>query len=149
MWHFFFRYDCLTGIPTMQKSVGFEKGSVLYNTGALYTQIACKQVGIYIIRSPLIFTLIKRVIIIITLLLPDKHKVEMKTLRPTWQWSFHSISHLVFFFHCKSSVWKVHVMGFWIWSVFCLPMESSPLLTWLPIYLNTGFLFLFVLYQGF
>ncbi|BFZ19639.1 hypothetical protein BsWGS_22678 [Bradybaena similaris] len=36
-------YDCLTGVPDTQKSVGFEKGCVLYNIGALYTQIACRQ----------------------------------------------------------------------------------------------------------
>ncbi|XP_055891431.1 rhophilin-1-like isoform X2 [Biomphalaria glabrata] len=36
-------YDCLTGVPDTQKSIGFEKGSILYNIGALFTQIACKQ----------------------------------------------------------------------------------------------------------
>ncbi|KAL5021986.1 hypothetical protein ScPMuIL_001141 [Solemya velum] len=36
-------YDSLTGVPTTQKSIGFEKGSVLFNIAALYTQIACKQ----------------------------------------------------------------------------------------------------------
>ncbi|XP_012941676.1 rhophilin-2 [Aplysia californica] len=40
---FFHWYDCLTGVPNTQRSIGFEKGSVLYNMGALYTQIACKQ----------------------------------------------------------------------------------------------------------
>ncbi|XP_059171100.1 rhophilin-2-B-like [Physella acuta] len=40
---YFHWYDCLTGIPDTQKSIGFEKGSILYNIGALYTQIACKQ----------------------------------------------------------------------------------------------------------
>ncbi|XP_064641386.1 rhophilin-2-B-like [Lineus longissimus] len=36
-------YDSLTGIPNSQRSVGFEKGSILYNAAALYTQIAAKQ----------------------------------------------------------------------------------------------------------
>ncbi|BFZ13290.1 hypothetical protein BsWGS_16328 [Bradybaena similaris] len=36
-------YDCLSGVPETQKSVGFEKGSVIFNIGALYSQIACKQ----------------------------------------------------------------------------------------------------------
>ncbi|CAL1532314.1 unnamed protein product [Lymnaea stagnalis] len=40
---YFHWYDCLTGVPDTQKSIGFEKGSILYNIGALYTQIACKQ----------------------------------------------------------------------------------------------------------
>ncbi|KAH9515482.1 Rhophilin-2 [Bulinus truncatus] len=40
---FFHWYDCLTGVPDTQKSIGFEKGSILYNIGALLTQIACKQ----------------------------------------------------------------------------------------------------------
>ncbi|CAG5118373.1 unnamed protein product, partial [Candidula unifasciata] len=36
-------FDCLSGVPDTQKSVGFEKGSIIFNIGALYTQIACKQ----------------------------------------------------------------------------------------------------------
>ncbi|GFO30993.1 rhophilin-2-like protein [Plakobranchus ocellatus] len=40
---YFHWYDCLTGVPDSQKSIGFEKGSILYNIGSLYTQIACKQ----------------------------------------------------------------------------------------------------------
>lgn len=36
-------YDSLTGVPKTQKTMGFEKGSVLFNIGALYTQIGCKQ----------------------------------------------------------------------------------------------------------
>ena len=39
-----FRYDSLTGVPNTQKTIGFEKGSVLFNIGALHTQIGCKQV---------------------------------------------------------------------------------------------------------
>ncbi len=38
-----FRYDSLTGVPSSQKSVGFEKGGVLFNIGALYTQIGARQ----------------------------------------------------------------------------------------------------------
>ncbi|XP_052817102.1 rhophilin-2-like [Mya arenaria] len=36
-------YDSLTGVPNIQKTLTFEKGSVMFNIGALYTQIACKQ----------------------------------------------------------------------------------------------------------
>ncbi|KAK3597535.1 hypothetical protein CHS0354_018134 [Potamilus streckersoni] len=36
-------YDSLTGVPSVQKNLTFEKGCILFNTGALYTQIACKQ----------------------------------------------------------------------------------------------------------
>ncbi|KAK6186398.1 hypothetical protein SNE40_008440 [Patella caerulea] len=36
-------YDSLSGVPSTQKAIGFEKGCVLYNIGALYTQLACKQ----------------------------------------------------------------------------------------------------------
>ena len=36
-------YDSLTGVPNTQKTIGFEKGSVLFNIGALHTQIGCKQ----------------------------------------------------------------------------------------------------------
>lgn len=38
------RYDSLTGICTMQRTLGYEKGSVLFNIGALYSQIATAQV---------------------------------------------------------------------------------------------------------
>ena len=38
-----FRYDSLTGVPSSQRTVAFEKASVLFNVGALYTQI-----GMYI-----------------------------------------------------------------------------------------------------
>ena len=37
------RYDSLTGVPACQKTVSFEKGSVLFNIGALYTQIGARQ----------------------------------------------------------------------------------------------------------
>lgn len=36
-------FDSLTGLPSMQKSVAFEKASVLFNIAALYTQIGAKQ----------------------------------------------------------------------------------------------------------
>lgn len=36
-------YDSLTGVPNIQKTLTFEKGCVLFNIGALYTQLACKQ----------------------------------------------------------------------------------------------------------
>ncbi|KAJ8303299.1 hypothetical protein KUTeg_019695 [Tegillarca granosa] len=39
----FFPADRVLGVPHIQKTMGFEKGSVLFNIGALYTQIACKQ----------------------------------------------------------------------------------------------------------
>ena len=39
----FFRYDSLTGVPSSQRTVAFEKASVLFNVGALYTQIGTKQ----------------------------------------------------------------------------------------------------------
>ena len=39
-----YRYDSLTGVPNIQKTLTFEKGSVMFNIGALYTQMACKQV---------------------------------------------------------------------------------------------------------
>ena len=38
------RYDSLTGICTMQRTLGYEKGSVLFNIGALYSQMATAQV---------------------------------------------------------------------------------------------------------
>ena len=37
------RYDSLTGVPACQRTVSFEKGSVLFNIGALYTQIGARQ----------------------------------------------------------------------------------------------------------
>ncbi|XP_045191422.1 rhophilin-2-B-like [Mercenaria mercenaria] len=36
-------YDSLTGVPNIQKTLTFEKGCVMFNIGALFTQIACKQ----------------------------------------------------------------------------------------------------------
>lgn len=38
-----FRYDSLTGVPSYQRALAFEKGSVLFNIGALYTQIGARQ----------------------------------------------------------------------------------------------------------
>ncbi|XP_072168888.1 rhophilin-1-like isoform X1 [Diadema setosum] len=40
---YFHWYDALTGVPSIQKSVAFEKGSVLFNIAALFTQIGAKQ----------------------------------------------------------------------------------------------------------
>ncbi|XP_073485525.1 rhophilin-1 [Aquarana catesbeiana] len=40
---FFHWYDSLTGVPSCQRALAFEKGSVLFNMGALYTQIAARQ----------------------------------------------------------------------------------------------------------
>ncbi|XP_034035294.1 rhophilin-1 isoform X2 [Thalassophryne amazonica] len=37
-------YDSLTGVPSSQRALAFEKGSVLFNIGALYTQIGARQV---------------------------------------------------------------------------------------------------------
>ena len=37
-------YDSLTGVPCMQKTVAFEKASVLFNIGGLYTQMGTRQV---------------------------------------------------------------------------------------------------------
>lgn len=37
------RYDSLTGVPSCQRALAFEKGSVLFNLGALYTQIGARQ----------------------------------------------------------------------------------------------------------
>jgi hypothetical protein len=34
-----YRYDSLTGVPSCQRTVAFEKASVLFNIGGLYTQI--------------------------------------------------------------------------------------------------------------
>lgn len=36
-------YDSLTGVPSCQRTVAFEKASVLFNVGALYTQIGTRQ----------------------------------------------------------------------------------------------------------
>ncbi|XP_014206839.1 rhophilin-2 isoform X2 [Copidosoma floridanum] len=36
-------YDSLTGVPSCQRTVAFEKASILFNAGALYTQVAAKQ----------------------------------------------------------------------------------------------------------
>lgn len=41
--HLFLRYDSLTGVPSSQRALAFEKGSVLFNIGALYTQIGARQ----------------------------------------------------------------------------------------------------------
>lgn len=38
-----FRYDSLTGVPSSQRTLAFEKGSVLFNVGALYTQMGARQ----------------------------------------------------------------------------------------------------------
>ncbi|CAE1165037.1 Rhophilin-1,Rhophilin-2-B,Rhophilin-2 [Acanthosepion pharaonis] len=40
---YFHWYDSLTGVPYCLRTIYFEKGSILFNIGALYTQIACKQ----------------------------------------------------------------------------------------------------------
>ena len=37
------RYDSLTGVPSSQRTVAFEKASVLFNIGSLYTQIGTRQ----------------------------------------------------------------------------------------------------------
>ncbi|RDD44178.1 Rhophilin-2-A [Trichoplax sp. H2] len=39
----FYWFDCLNGEPIIQKSISFEKASILYNIGALLTQLASKQ----------------------------------------------------------------------------------------------------------
>ncbi|XP_043247942.1 rhophilin-2 isoform X2 [Colletes gigas] len=36
-------FDSLTGVPSCQRTVAFEKASVLFNAGGLYTQLAAKQ----------------------------------------------------------------------------------------------------------
>ncbi|KAK7114719.1 rhophilin-1-like [Littorina saxatilis] len=36
-------YDSLTGVPSIQKAIGFEKGSILFNVGSLYTQMGCRR----------------------------------------------------------------------------------------------------------
>ncbi|XP_012668580.1 rhophilin-1 isoform X1 [Otolemur garnettii] len=40
---FFHWYDSLTGVPAQQRTLAFEKGSVLFNIGALHTQIGARQ----------------------------------------------------------------------------------------------------------
>ncbi|XP_025249979.1 rhophilin-1 isoform X1 [Theropithecus gelada] len=40
---FFHWYDSLTGVPAQQRALAFEKGSVLFNIGALHTQIGACQ----------------------------------------------------------------------------------------------------------
>ncbi|UYV66048.1 RHPN2 [Cordylochernes scorpioides] len=40
---FFEWYDSLTGLPSIQKTVAFEKACVLFNMAALYTQVGAKQ----------------------------------------------------------------------------------------------------------
>uniref|UniRef100_UPI00398F8781 rhophilin-1 isoform X1 n=2 Tax=Pristiophorus japonicus TaxID=55135 RepID=UPI00398F8781 len=40
---YFHWYDSLTGVPSYQRALAFEKGSVLFNIGALYTQIGARQ----------------------------------------------------------------------------------------------------------
>lgn len=37
------RYDSLTGVPSSQRTLAFEKGSVLFNVGALHTQMGARQ----------------------------------------------------------------------------------------------------------
>lgn len=37
------RYDSLTGVPSYQRTLAFEKGSVLFNMAALYTQMGARQ----------------------------------------------------------------------------------------------------------
>ena len=41
--YLFSRYDSLTGVPSSQRTVAFEKASVLFNIGGLYTQIGTRQ----------------------------------------------------------------------------------------------------------
>ena len=38
-----FRFDSLTGVPSAQRTVAFEKACVLFNLGALHTQIGARQ----------------------------------------------------------------------------------------------------------
>lgn len=37
------RYDSLAGVPAQQRALAFEKASVLFNIGALHTQIGARQ----------------------------------------------------------------------------------------------------------
>lgn len=39
----FCRFDSLTGVPSCQRTVAFEKACVLFNMAAVYTQIGVKQ----------------------------------------------------------------------------------------------------------
>lgn len=39
---FLFRFDSLTGVPSAQRTVAFEKACVLFNLGALHTQIGTR-----------------------------------------------------------------------------------------------------------
>lgn len=39
----FNRYDSLTGVPVSQQNLLLEKASILFNTGALYTQIGTRS----------------------------------------------------------------------------------------------------------
>uniref|UniRef100_H3CBS1 Rhophilin Rho GTPase binding protein 1 n=1 Tax=Tetraodon nigroviridis TaxID=99883 RepID=H3CBS1_TETNG len=41
--HFHWYYDSLTGVPSCQRTLPFEKGSVLFNIGALHTQMGARQ----------------------------------------------------------------------------------------------------------
>lgn len=36
-------YDSLTGVPSCQRTVAFEKACILFNLGGIYTQIGAKQ----------------------------------------------------------------------------------------------------------
>lgn len=36
-------YDSLTGAPSMQKSISFEKASIMFNWAALHTQVGAKE----------------------------------------------------------------------------------------------------------
>lgn len=38
-----YRYDSLTGVPSCQRTVAFEKACVLFNMAAIYTQMGAKQ----------------------------------------------------------------------------------------------------------
>ena len=40
---FICRYDSLTGAPSCQRTVAFEKACVLFNLGALYTQMGARH----------------------------------------------------------------------------------------------------------
>ena len=46
-----FRYDSLTGVPSSQRTVAFEKASVLFNVGALYTQIGMYSIFFELLNS--------------------------------------------------------------------------------------------------
>lgn len=36
-------YDSLTGVPSSQRTIAFEKAGILFNLGAIYTQIGARQ----------------------------------------------------------------------------------------------------------